>query len=79
LGVGIFGRIGFADNKTSPIERFYSLGVGGKGLIPGRERDTFGVGYYDIRIRMSCRVFSGAFTSRASSSFATSPHPIGLL
>jgi porin len=50
LGVGIFGRIGFADNKTSPIERFYSFGVGGKGLIPGRERDTFGVGYYDIRI-----------------------------
>ena len=45
-GWGIFGRIGFADKNTSPIERFYNFGFGGKGIIPGRDDDTFGAGFY---------------------------------
>ncbi len=45
-GVGIFGRFGIADKDTNPVENFYSLGVGGKGIIPGRDEDTFGLGYY---------------------------------
>ncbi|HRK33010.1 MAG TPA: carbohydrate porin [Candidatus Hydrogenedentes bacterium] len=45
-GVGIFGRIGFADEDTNPIEAFYSIGVGGKGLIPTRDLDRFGIGFY---------------------------------
>jgi len=45
-GVGVFGRIGYADKRTSPIEGFYSIGVGGRGIIPGRDNDTFGVGWY---------------------------------
>ena len=45
-GVGVFGRLGWADRDTNPIERFYSIGIGGKGIIPGRDRDSFGVGYY---------------------------------
>jgi porin len=45
-GWGIFGRIGFADADTSPIEAFYSIGFGGRGIIPGRDDDTFGIGYY---------------------------------
>jgi porin len=49
-GIGIFGRVGFADTKTSPLEQFYSFGVGGKGMIPGRARDQFGVGYYYMRV-----------------------------
>ncbi len=45
-GVGIFGRYGVADKDTNPIENFYSVGIGGKGIFPGRDNDTFGIGYY---------------------------------
>jgi porin len=45
-GLGIFGRIGFADGDTNPIEQFYSFGVGGQGMLPGRDLDRFGIGFY---------------------------------
>jgi len=45
-GIGIFGRVGFADGDTNPIEQFYSFGVGGQGMLPGRDRDRFGIGAY---------------------------------
>jgi porin len=45
-GIGIFGRFGVADGNPNPVRFFYSLGVGGKGLIPGREYDQFGIGGY---------------------------------
>jgi porin len=47
-GVGFFGRFGIADDKTSPIDQFFSIGVGGKGIIPGRDKDTFGIGYFHV-------------------------------
>ena len=49
-GFGIFGRYGIAEDDTSPIESFYSIGFGGKGIIEGRDNDTFGIGYYYIRL-----------------------------
>ena len=45
-GLGIFGRVGVSSGKVNPVEAFYSVGLGGKGMIPGREKDTFGLGYY---------------------------------
>lgn len=45
-GFGIFGRFGTADEKTNPIENFYSVGLGGKGMFDGRDNDTYGVGYF---------------------------------
>ena len=45
-GVGMFGRFGYSDGTVNPIQRFYSLGVGGKGICHGRNNDTFGLGYY---------------------------------
>jgi len=30
---------------------FYSFGLGGNGIIPGRPNDQFGLGYYYITIR----------------------------
>lgn len=45
-GIGIFGRSGLADGDTNPIEHFYSFGIGGQGMLPGRERDRFGIGFY---------------------------------
>lgn len=55
-GIGLFGRIGIADEQTSPIDRFYSIGIGGQGIIPGRDKDTFGLGYF--RAEISDDVFS---------------------
>jgi carbohydrate-selective porin OprB len=45
-GFGLFGRFGLSDGRFNPVERFYSIGLGGKGVIPTRESDTYGVGYY---------------------------------
>jgi porin len=49
-GIGVFGRFGVADKDTNPVENFYSAGIGGKGIIPGRDNDTFVIGYYYINI-----------------------------
>ena len=45
-GVGVFARLGFADEDTNPIEWTVSGGIAGRGLIPTRDNDTFGIGYY---------------------------------
>ncbi|MGI9242742.1 MAG: carbohydrate porin [Verrucomicrobiales bacterium] len=45
-GWGLFGRVGIADSDTNYVDHFLSGGLGGTGLIPGRDRDRFGVGYY---------------------------------
>jgi porin len=49
-GVGIFGRFGISDGKANPVAQFYSFGFGGKGLIPNRDRDRFGIGYYYLKV-----------------------------
>jgi porin len=50
-GVGLFIRFGFADKDTNPVEWAVSAGVGGRGLIPVRDNDTFGIGYYYNRVQ----------------------------
>src|SRR5262249_37116669 len=45
-GFGLFGRFGFAPTTGNIFEQFYSLGLGGKGLVPHRAHDTWGAGYY---------------------------------
>jgi hypothetical protein len=45
-GFGLFARAGFADQDTNPIEWSLSGGIGGRGIIPSRDNDTFGIGYY---------------------------------
>jgi porin len=47
-GIGLFGRFGWARNDVNPVEQYYSIGLGGKGLIPTRAKDQYGVGYYVI-------------------------------
>jgi len=49
-GIGIFGRFGASDGNPNPMHYFYSIGIGGKGVIPGRAQDTFGLGYYFIDV-----------------------------
>jgi len=50
-GIGIFGRFGVSDGNPTFMHFFYSLGVGGKGVIPGRPLDQFGIGAYYVDIR----------------------------
>lgn len=45
-GIGVFARFGFADRDTNPIEWTGSIGLGGRGLIPTRQDDSFGVGWF---------------------------------
>jgi porin len=49
-GIGLFGRFGWARRDVNPINYFYSIGVGGKGLVPDRPKDTYGVGYYYLAL-----------------------------
>jgi porin len=49
-GIGIFGRFGASDGNPNFMHYFYSIGVGGKGVIPGRPLDQFGIGYYYLDI-----------------------------
>ena len=44
-GWGLFGQASFANKDTSPITKFFSVGLGGNGLIKSRNRDEFGVAY----------------------------------
>src|SRR5208283_3517233 len=61
-GIGIFGRFGASDGNPNPVHYFYSLGVGGKGVIPGRQLDQFGIGYYYMD--MSNPQFTGPLATR---------------
>jgi len=44
-GIGVFGRFGVSDGKANPIKYHFSFGIGGKGVLAGREQDTFGIGW----------------------------------
>jgi porin len=56
-GVGLFGRLGWSDGQVNPVETFYSIGVGGRGAIPSRDNDTFGIGYYYLDMSDDLRPF----------------------
>lgn len=45
-GMGVFARLGLADGNPNPVRWHGALGVGGSGLLPSRERDRWGCGFY---------------------------------
>jgi porin len=45
-GVGLFFKGAIADGNPNPVQRSISTGVMANGMIPGREHDTIGLGYY---------------------------------
>jgi porin len=45
-GLGLFAQVGIADEDTNPITWSFSVGLSGRGTIPGRDADTWGVGYF---------------------------------
>jgi porin len=44
-GIGVFFNFGASDGNPNPIKYAFLAGIGGKGVIPGRRDDTFGVGF----------------------------------
>jgi porin len=62
-GLGIFGRFAVTDGNPNFLHHFFSLGVGGNGVLPSRPYDRFGVGWYYININNP--TFTGPIQSRA--------------
>lgn len=52
-GVGLFLRAGLADQDVNPIEWTFSGGLGGRGVIPTRDDDTFGIAYFYTKLQTS--------------------------
>ncbi len=44
-GIGPFFQFSITDGVANPVKYFYSVGIGGKGVVPGRPRDSFGIGW----------------------------------
>jgi porin len=45
-GLGVFAQLGIADEDTNPVSWSITGGLSGRGSIPGRDADTWGVGYF---------------------------------
>ena len=44
-GIGLFFAFGASDGNPNPVRYSYSMGIGGKGVVPGRPDDSFGIGW----------------------------------
>lgn len=44
-GLGVFFNFGVSDGNPNPVEYSWVVGIGGKGIVPGRGSDTFGAGW----------------------------------
>ena len=44
-GVGVFFSAGVSDGNPNPVKSSYSLGLVGKGVVPNRPHDNFGIGW----------------------------------
>jgi len=68
VGVGIFGRAGWAPKDRNVIGQFYSLGISGFGmLIPGREHDRWGIGWAGTHISSDLRDDAALFGAELDS------------
>jgi porin len=49
-GIGPFFRFGVSDGDANPVKYHYNVGIGGKGVVPARPHDTFGVGWSRLEL-----------------------------
>jgi porin len=47
-GLGLYVQTGLGDGNPNPIRWFLSAALCGNSPLPGRQGDTFGVGFYDL-------------------------------
>lgn len=52
---GLFGNLGLADTNPSPFRWSANIGIGGASLIPRRQHDTFGFGYFYLGVNDSLK------------------------
>lgn len=45
-GLGVFAQAGLADEDTNPVSWSAAAGLSGRGSIPDRDADTWGLGYF---------------------------------
>lgn len=45
-GIGVFASLGLGDKKTNPVSFAASVGLAARGVFPGRDDDTLGLGYF---------------------------------
>lgn len=45
-GLGLFAMVGWGDRKTNPVSWSIAGGLSGRGTIPTRDNDTWGIGYF---------------------------------
>ena len=55
----LFGQIGFAVQDKNPVKWFPGAGIGGRGMIPLRDNNTFGIGHYHTKIQENKVVILG--------------------
>jgi porin len=61
-GVGVFGRVGYANADVNPLNWTFAVGLAGRGIIPQRDDDTFGIGYYYGLVSDNVSDLSGALS-----------------
>jgi porin len=47
-GLGLYVQTGLGDGNPNPVRWFLSAAHCGNSAAPGREGDTFGIGFYDL-------------------------------
>lgn len=47
---GIFGQFGLSDGNPNPVRYIANTGIAGRSVIPGRDLDTFGVGFLYVNL-----------------------------
>ncbi len=54
---GVFGNLGLADKSPSPFRWSANIGIGGSSPFPGRDLDTFGIGFFYVGVNDSIKQF----------------------
>ncbi len=71
-GLDLYIQTGLGDGNPNPVRWFVSAALCGNSPAPGREGDTFGVGFYEVGMTQRPRAWRPGFvTSRGSSSSTT--------
>ena len=63
-GMGFFIKGGMGDDETNPIDWDVSAGLAGRGLIPGRHNDTWGLGLYHVKVSDNLEFLQGRLDVR---------------
>jgi len=68
-GIGLFFAFGASDGNPNPIQYSYLTGIGGKGVMPGRPDDSFGIGLARTQEARRARAADAPETAPAPASF----------